>query len=178
VTVFAQDWASLAAGALGLVLTAVGWTAVEARAGRAGRRAVSAVLIVVPSAIGLAVPDLAPIVIAGVVGGNLLFAFFAAWGLQAGADTAPYGALLPNLGCLGIGLAWLAAAAGAKLIIDGAAPPWAPLLLLSALPILAGVVTVGDVQARRANGESLWVLALLILPLLLAFRLYLVDHRG
>ena len=81
----------------------------------------------------------------------------------------------------GLKLAWPAAVAGSKLVIDDAASLGARLLLLSALPVLAGVLLISEVWAGgvgRAEDRllSLWVIALFSLPPLLMLWVYLSAH--
>jgi hypothetical protein len=161
---------------LGVALALL-WTAVAARAGPLGEAVFSAGLVVGPLALGLAMPSIVPLVILGVTAFNLVFAFFLAWGI-AGGDN-PTSGPLAGVGCLAVALAWLAAVIGSNMLLDGAAPLGAPLLLLLALPILATAAAVRDARARgQPIRDSLWTLALFFLPPLLALWLHLAQHRA
>jgi len=161
------DWLALAAGALGLGL---------AVAGPRSEAMATAGVVAGVLALALAAPPLVPLVVAGATAFNLVFAFFLAWGL-AGGDAPPPGPAA-GVGCLGVALAWLAAAAGSRLLVAGAAPLGAPLPLLAALPVVAAAVVVLGARARGwPVRDGLWPLALFLLPPLLTLWMHLVAGR-
>ncbi len=158
--------AVVAACVVGVAL-ATGWSAAMARTGSRGEMLLFAAIFVGSLALGLGMPAMLPLVIAGVTAFNLMFAFFLAWGLSS------QGSVVGGIGALAALLAWVAAAIGTGMMLRGVSLLGMPALLLAALPIVTAVLLLRELATGRASAgasmtSSLWILTMFLLPAALA----------